>query len=149
MMFALLIQYLFIVACSDDPASESLPNPNHLLTGEISKEWKIVKLGNATVSPCMEDNIFIYFSNGRVEYEIGSVTSVEGSCSDENSLVGEWQFSNNGDSLITTWLHVQGDPSSTINESGSSYIEFLSADSLVIEDRQLSGSALRSILVPN
>lgn len=134
-------------------------NPEELLAGEVSKDWRISSSSadaSETVPSCkstsqrVQDNTYTFFADGKMEWDNGEITEgpEENGCGDYRDLVGEWVFINNQSQLVWTFIHDKHDPSITINNSDTLIIERLENDLLVLVSTDQQGNPLRMSMVP-
>ena len=94
---------------------------NLLLTNGSLKSWSLILTTSNSEeivcdasSPRVKDNNYIFFSDGKLEYDHGLVTE-DKFCSDLVNLIGKWELSANESTLKITALYEKSNPNNDVN----------------------------------
>jgi hypothetical protein len=126
--------FVFLLACDDDDA----PSKTELLTNNSSKAWYVTAETDADEecghdSDMGKDNTWTFHSDGKFNYDHGSVTAGEG-CIDLKNFTGTWVFEENETYIRIHAAYNTDDPQDLIDEElvYAKIIE-LTGDRMVLE----------------
>jgi hypothetical protein len=143
-----VILFVFLIGSAFRLNTETGQDRALFLTGSTQKVWYLHSvsppLSGAADSSVKADNTYIFFADGKFEFDHGAITE-DPACEGDNcfsdfvNLVGTWKFTNSQKGLQVVALHEKGNPGNgtkTVILNGS--IQQLDEDVLKVSQKDQS-----------